>query len=87
MDWFGTYPLILHSADSLRVYKAEGGVLVLEYEVHGTVPFNGEKYNNCFCSIVTIKDRKIVHWRDYSDSLSALLARRPEILSDEEKER
>ncbi|WP_310601519.1 nuclear transport factor 2 family protein [Anaerosporobacter sp.] len=73
MKWFEGYSNELHSADNLRVYKAEGGVVVLEYEVHGTVP-SGKAYDNRFCSIVTIKDRKIVYWRDYMDSLAVMLA-------------
>ena len=45
-------------------------VVVLEYEVHGTAPSTGKPYDNRFCSIVTIEDRKIVRWRDYMDSLA-----------------
>jgi ketosteroid isomerase-like protein len=29
------------------------------------------KYDNRFCSIVEITNRKIAHWRDYMDSLAA----------------
>lgn len=72
--WFEGYSNELHSADNLRVYKAEDGVVVLEYEVHGTAPSTGKPYNNRFCSIVTIKNRKIVYWRDYMDSLAVMLA-------------
>ncbi|WP_424245853.1 ketosteroid isomerase-like protein [Elusimicrobium posterum] len=74
MDWFKSYSNELHSADNLRVYKAEGGVIILEYEVHGIVPSTGKVYNNRFCSIVTIRNRKIVYWRDYMDSLAVMLA-------------
>ncbi|MGG5210107.1 nuclear transport factor 2 family protein [Chryseobacterium sp. MIQD13] len=80
MDWFGGYNNQLHSADNLRVYKSAnpGDVIILEYEVHGTVPSTGKKYDNRFCSIVTIKDRKIVHWRDYMDSLAVVLSTTPD---------
>nr|WP_315034134.1 nuclear transport factor 2 family protein [uncultured Chryseobacterium sp.] len=75
MDWFGNYSNILESADNLRVYKStEGNVTILEYEVHGIVPSTGKAYDNRFCSIITIKDRKIVNWRDYMDSLAVMLA-------------
>ncbi|QQO07627.1 nuclear transport factor 2 family protein [Breznakiella homolactica] len=74
-NWFAGYSMELHSADNLRVYKAEeGGVVILEYEVHGTVIGTGKAYDNRFCSIVTIRDRKIVCWRDYMDSLAVMLA-------------
>ena len=74
MDWFGGYSMILHSADNLKIHKStEAGVIILEYEVHGVTPAN-KPYNNSFCSIITIKDRKIVYWRDYMDSLAVMLA-------------
>ena len=49
-------------------------VIILEYEVHGIVPSTGKEYDNRFCSINTIKNRQIVHWRDYMDSLAVMLA-------------
>src|ERR1700730_17674189 len=62
----------LQSADKLIVHKADDSrVVVIEYEVHGTILANGVKYNNRFCSIIKIENRKIVHWRDYMDSLAA----------------
>lgn len=62
----------LQSADKLIVHKADNGrVVVIEYEVHGTVLESGVQYDNRFCSIITLADRKIAHWRDYMDSLAA----------------
>ena len=80
MDWFGGYSNILHSADNLRVYKSKQppNVMILEYEVHGTVPETGKAYDNRFCSIITITDRKIMHWRDYMDSLAVMLSVSPD---------
>ena len=64
--------IALRSADKLVVHKAdEGRVVVLEYEVHGTIVATRLKYDNRFCSIVKIENRKIEHWRDYMDSLAA----------------
>ena len=75
MDWFGGYSNILHSADHLKIHKSmEPGIVILEYEVHGITPSTGKPYNNRFCSIITIKNRKIVHWRDYMDSLAVMLS-------------
>jgi uncharacterized protein len=64
--------LVLHSADELSVYHdRERSVVVLEYAVHGRVVATGdENYHNRFVSIITIKDRKIVHWRDYLDPIA-----------------
>ncbi len=62
----------LQSADKLIVHRADnGGVVVIEYEVHGTIIATGAKYNNRFCSIMKIEGRKISQWRDYMDSLAA----------------
>ena len=62
----------LQSADKLITHKTDDGrVVVIEYEVHGTILATGVKYNNRFCSIIKIENRKIAHWRDYMDSLAA----------------
>jgi ketosteroid isomerase-like protein len=75
MEWFGNYSMALQSADNLKVHRTtEPGVIVLEYEVHGVNPRNKNEYHNRFCSIVTVRKRKIVHWRDYMDSFAVILA-------------
>ena len=62
----------LHAADKLVVHHVEtGGIVILEYEVHGTVLATDAPYDNRFVSIITIDNRKITHWRDYMDSLAA----------------
>jgi ketosteroid isomerase-like protein len=62
----------LQSADNLVIHTTDAGrVIVIEYEVHGTVLATGGNYNNRFCSIIRIENRKISHWRDYMDSHAA----------------
>lgn len=69
------YLMRLRSANGLVVHLTrDPRVVVLEYEVHGTASSTGKAYHNRFCSIVTIQDRKIIHWRDYMDSLAPVLA-------------
>ena len=64
--------IALRSADDLILHKTDDGrVVVIEYEVHGTVIATDVKYDNRFCSIIEIESRKITHWRDYMDSLAA----------------
>lgn len=66
---------ILHCGDALVIHRSrEPGVLIIEYEVHGKKLLTGKPYDNRFISVVTIRDRKIVHWRDYMDSLAAFTA-------------
>ncbi len=62
----------LHCGDALVVHRSQDRrVVILEYEVHGKILSSGTPYDNRFISVVTIEDRKIVHWRDYMDSLAA----------------
>ena len=64
--------IALQSANKLITHQTnDGRVVVIEYEVHGTILATGVKYNNRFCSIIKIQSRKIAHWRDYMDSLAA----------------
>ncbi|GBQ80154.1 hypothetical protein AA13595_0251 [Gluconacetobacter johannae DSM 13595] len=63
--------IALHSADNLVCHRTDGEVMVIEYEVHGMILATGVRYDNRFCSIVKIENRKIAHWRDYMDSLAA----------------
>jgi uncharacterized protein len=64
--------IALQSADKLITHQTDDGrVIVIEYEVHGTILATRAQYNNRFCSIVRIENRKIAHWRDYMDSLAA----------------
>ncbi len=65
----------LHSGDALVAHRTQNSrVVILEYEVHGVVLSSGAPYDNRFISVITIENRKIVHWRDYMDSLSAWTA-------------
>jgi uncharacterized protein len=67
--------ILLHGADGLVVHRSQDPrVVILEYEVHGKVIRTGASYDNRFISVVMIEDRKIVHWRDYMDSLAAMTA-------------
>jgi ketosteroid isomerase-like protein len=65
----------LHSCDALVVHRSQDRrVVILEYEVHGKILSSGAPYDNRFISVVTIENRKIIHWRDYMDSLAAWTA-------------
>ncbi|MGA7316913.1 MAG: nuclear transport factor 2 family protein [Silvibacterium sp.] len=65
----------LHRGDELVVhFTKDGRVVILEYEVHGTILATNAPYDNRFISVITIENRKIVHWRDYMDSLAAWTA-------------
>jgi ketosteroid isomerase-like protein len=64
--------IALTSADNLIVHDAhDGGTVVIEYEVHGTILASGVNYDNRFCSVIRLENRRIAHWRGYMDSLAA----------------
>jgi uncharacterized protein len=55
----------LHSSDALVVHRClDSRVVILEYEVHGTILSSGSLYDNRFISVIRIENRKIIHWRD-----------------------
>nr|WP_306767838.1 nuclear transport factor 2 family protein [Martelella alba] len=62
----------IKSADNLLVSGADNGrVVAIEYDIHGTILATGATYENRFCSIIALANRKITHWRDYMDSHAA----------------
>ena len=67
--------MLLHSADELAVHRDPGtSVVVLEYAVHGRAVHTGRAYDNHFVSVLTVKDRKVTHWRDYLDPVAVFRA-------------
>jgi ketosteroid isomerase-like protein len=63
--------IVLHGSDELAVHRdREALVVVLEYAVHGQAVSAGHAYDNRFVSVITIKDRKVTHWRDYLDPVA-----------------
>jgi uncharacterized protein len=68
---YGATGIVLHGADELAVHHdREASVVVLEYAVHGRVTPTGRAYENHFVSVITIKTRKVRHWRDYLDPVA-----------------
>jgi uncharacterized protein len=53
----------------LRTHRADDSTVTLEYASEGRAVATGRPYSNHYISVVTIKDRKIIHWRDYLDPL------------------
>jgi uncharacterized protein len=65
----------LDRCDDLRVHRSDStSSVVLEYASEGTVVATGHPYSNRYISVITLKDRKVSHWRDYLDPLRVLTA-------------
>jgi uncharacterized protein len=58
----------------LRTHRADDSTVTLEYASEGRAVATGRPYSNRYISVVTIKDRKITHWRDYLDPLRVFAA-------------
>ena len=46
------------------------GTVVLEYASEGRVVATGAPYANRYISVLTLRNREVVHWRDYLDPLA-----------------
>ena len=58
----------------LRVHRSDDSTVTLEYASEGKATATGRPYGNRYISVVTIENRKIVHWRDYLDPLRVFAA-------------
>lgn len=59
----------------LRVHRSDHtSRVVLEYASQGKVVATGHRYSNRYISVVTLKNRKVSHWRDYLDPLRVIAA-------------
>ena len=67
---YGDTMMLDRSSDLAFYWDREASVVVLEYAVHGRVVATGHAYTNRFVSVITIRDRKVTHWRDYMDPLA-----------------
>jgi ketosteroid isomerase-like protein len=63
--------MTLDRCSELAIHRdRESSVVVLEYAAHGRAVATGRPYTNHFVSVITIRDRKVTHWRDYLDPLA-----------------
>jgi len=61
----------LDRCHDLRVHRSEAtSTVVLEYASQGKVVAMGHPYSNRYISVITLKDRKVSHWRDYLDPIA-----------------
>jgi len=71
---YGT-SLVLDRCDLTGVHRdAKTGVVVLEYASQGRAVANGKPYANHYVSVISLRERKVVHWRDYLDPVAVFEA-------------
>ncbi len=73
--WLGEGSPRLSSTEQPVLAVVFGLTVTLEYASEGRAVATGRPYGNHYISVVTIKDRKIIHWRDYLDPLRVFEAR------------
>ena len=69
---YGNIITLDHMSDLVTYRTEQPGVVILTYQGHGVGTQTGIPYHQFYVSIVTIKDRKIVHWIDYSNPMQVL---------------
>ena len=63
--------LVLDRCYDLAVHHDPAqGTVVLEYASAGKVVATGAPYGNRYISVLTLRDREVIHWRDYLDPLA-----------------
>ncbi len=63
--------LVLDRCYDLAVHRDQAqGTVVLEYASEGRVAATGAPYGNRYVSVLTLRDREVVHWRDYLDPVA-----------------
>jgi ketosteroid isomerase-like protein len=70
--------------ENMTVYEtADPGVIIAEYDAHGTVTSTGRSYQLRYVQVMKVQEGQITLWRDYWDPLASaeLLGRIPELLS------
>jgi ketosteroid isomerase-like protein len=77
-------PWHFDSADVAVVHEtADPEVIVAEFTFHGTVTATGAPLALSYAMVITVRDGKIVHSRDYGNTLAtvAALGRLPEVVA------
>jgi ketosteroid isomerase-like protein len=67
---YGTAMRLDRCFDLAVYHDAAEGVAVLEYAAEGHTVEGNRRYANRFISVITIRDRQIVRWRDYLDPIA-----------------
>lgn len=73
-DYLKDYPnqLDIQAITEQTIHEtADPAVVVVEFEVAGTVVRTGQPYRMRYIGVITVRDGEIVHYRDYWNPLAA----------------
>lgn len=64
-----------HKVDSVRIHETtDPEVVIAEYRVHGRVVATGRPFVLPFICVITVRDGRIVHSRDYANPVAGAVA-------------
>jgi ketosteroid isomerase-like protein len=67
---YGDALVLDHCGDLAIHHDPARGTVVLEYACEGRVVATGAPYRNRYISVLTLREREVVHWRDYLDPVA-----------------
>ena len=71
---YGTMIVLDRCFDLASYHDPAKGVVVLEYASEGRVVGTRKRYRNRYISVLTLRDGKVVHWRDYLNPVAVFEA-------------
>lgn len=67
----GSMPVRLEDVRDVVVHEtADPEVIVVEYEIAGTVTTTGRRAAAAFISVLRVRNGKVAHWREYQNTLA-----------------
>lgn len=71
-------PVRFEAVENVVVHDtADPEVIVVEYELHGTVTTTGRRVSAPFIGVLRVRGGRIAHWREYQDSAAIARALQP----------
>lgn len=68
-------PVTFEQCNTIAIHDTgDPGVIVVEYELVGTLNSTGERRSAQFIGVLTVRDGKAVHWREYQDTMALAAA-------------
>lgn len=62
-------PVTFQECNTIAIHDTtDPEVIVVEYELVATLNATGEPHSARFIGVLTVRDGKIVHWREYQDT-------------------
>lgn len=74
LSWFRDFLQLTEVKHVATHWTANLTVIILEYEGAGRIVQTGRSYHQKYISVLTVRDGRISHWKDYWNPVSVLVA-------------